>query len=299
MKKLLLLASVLPQFLFAQDFQSQFYQALNEKDSLKKLEVLENWKASSPVPPAAEYYAAAFNYHVNLARTELLEISPEAASDEAMTILDSNGNVEGYIHSRISYDEAKISEAIILLDEGLNHYPNRLDLHFGKIYVLGQTQNWGRFTSAILNTIDYSKEIDNQWLWEHNSDFSPTPQEDFLGSMQDYQLQLYNTEDDALMTNMRAIANKILEHYPDHTVSLSNLALTYMVEEKWDQAIASLDKARSLDEADMVIVANLAHSYRMKGDTNKAREYYLIMRESDDLEIVDFAEYMLEQLEAE
>lgn len=72
-----------------------------------------------------------------------------------------------------------------------------------------------------------------------------------------------------------------------------------MVDQKWDQAIAALDKARSLDQGDMIIVANLAHSYKMKGNIDQARAYYLIMRDSDDIEIVDFAEYMLEQLETE
>ena len=299
MKKIILLLLGLPFLSEGQNFKTLFDSAFVQEDTAQQAIILSEWKALGEEAGglSGEYYAAAFNYQVNLARTEVLEITQNPSQPDAIAILDSNGNYEGYMQSKVSYDEARILRGIEILDEGLDQHPTRLDLRFGKIYILGETENWGRFTTAILNTIDYGKEIDNQWLWEFDSAFSENPEEDFLASLQDYQLELYNTQDDELMPNMRAIANKVLSHYPEHIVSLSNLALTDMVEQKWDAALIHLEKAHALDGEDPILIANLAHCHKMKGDLEKAKQYYLILRENPDPDIADFAVQMLETLD--
>ena len=299
MKKLAFLSILLlPILARAQNFQALFDSAFAQEDTVSQFHILQEWKAAGETGAlSGEYYAAVFNYHVNIARTEVLEITQNPSQPDAIAILDSNGNYEGYMQSKVSYDEARMGKGIEILDEGLDQNPKRLDLRFGKIYILGETENWGRFTTAILNTIDIGKEIDNQWLWEYDSAFSENPEEDFLASLQDYQLELYNTQDDGLIPNMRAIANKVLSHYPEHIVSLSNLALTDMVEQKWDAALIHLEKAHALDSEDPILIANLAHCHKMKGDLKKAKQYYLILRENPDPDIADFAVQMLETLD--
>jgi len=84
-----------------------------------------------------------------------------------------------------------------------------------------------------MKTIDYSVINDNQWTWANNEN-QENGKDFFLSSLQDYQVQLYNTGNDDLLLNMREIANEVLKFYPNHIESLSNLSITYLLTGEYD-----------------------------------------------------------------
>jgi hypothetical protein len=114
---------------FAQDYKAQFLSALESgNDSLQRV-VLDQWKLATP--EEAEYYVVGFNYHVNLALTEVMGILPDPPQGEAFAINDSTGEVVGYMGSYISRDSVHTELALQTIRERIAAYPNRLDMHFG------------------------------------------------------------------------------------------------------------------------------------------------------------------------
>ena len=265
-----LLFSVISQ-MFGANYQSDFNKYFKNKDFVNQLKTLKSWEKSSPKD--AELYTCYFNYYYARSQEEVLSLTVDKPDGEALIIGDSTGKVAGYIGSQTTTDKSNFKMCIRKIDEGIALFPNRLDMRFGKIYALGQVKDWEDFTSEIIKAIKYSKDNNNNWTWTNN-EIKEEGKEFFLSSLQDYQLQLYNTEDDKLLTNMRDIAIAVLEVYPNHIESLSNLSITYMVSKNYDKAIEVLLRAESLNPKDGIVLMNLAHGYKMKGDKVKSILYY-------------------------
>ena len=69
---------------FSQDYQEQFLTAFESgNDSIQRV-VLDAWKLATPQD--AEYFVAEFNYHVNLAYSEVMGILPDPPQGEAFAI---------------------------------------------------------------------------------------------------------------------------------------------------------------------------------------------------------------------
>jgi tetratricopeptide (TPR) repeat protein len=129
-----------------------------------------------------------------------------------------------------------------------------------------------------------------------NNEKKETGKDFFLSSLQDYQLQLYNTGNDDLLVNMRKIANEILKYYPNHIESLSNLAITYLLTQQYDNAIKPLLKAEKINPKDYIVLSNLAHAYKLKGDKEKTIEYYEKTIEYGDEQAKQYAKQQLKEL---
>ena len=273
MKKffLLFVTGILSPLVYSQDYQTQFNELFQKGNTLSQRLVLENWERDDP--KNAELYTCYFNYYINHSKRELLALTNEEPDEESLVISDESNNPVGYLGSDIYYDKIEFERGIDKINKGIELYPNRLDMRFGKIYAFGLTEDWRRFTDEIIVTINYSIVNDNNWTWTNNEEVN-SDANDFLLSIQDYQLQLYNTGDDDLLLNMREIALAVLKHYPDHIESLSNLSITYMVLGENDKAIEYLLKAEKLNPRDYIILGNIAEAYKRKGDTNMAAEYY-------------------------
>jgi tetratricopeptide (TPR) repeat protein len=281
-------------FCFSQDYKSDFNKYLDESDSAKQHEVLIKWE--NDTPKDAELFTCYFNFYFNLAEQEVLSLSTEEPDGEGLILTDSLGNTAGYMGTYTFYDSALLEMAFHKIDEGIKLYPNRLDMRFGKIFVLGRAEIWDRFTEEIIKTISYSATNNNNWTWTNNEEVEDG-KEFFLSNLQDYQLTLYDTGDDSLLFNMRSIGEEILKYYPEHIESLSNVSITYIIFEDYDKAIEYLQKATEIDPIDGVVLSNLAYAYKLKGDKKMAIKYYKKMLKLDEEEAVEFAKKQIEELE--
>lgn len=279
--------------LFAQDFQSQFLNACESNDTTKQREVLIKWENKDPNDP--ELYTSRFNYHFTKSRKEVLELSNDEPNGDALVLTDSLGKNSGFIGSKIIYNPAEIEKALSCIEKGIEQYPYRLDMRFGKIYVLGQLEDWDSFTNEIIAIIGLSATKSSPWLWTNNEE-QEADNEFMLSVMQDYQLQLYNTQNDSLLLNMRRIANTVLENNPNHIESLSNLSITYSLLGEFDKALNPLLKAELIAPDDYVVIANIAGAYKEIGNTNKSIEYYKKLLEFDEVGVADYAKQQLELL---
>ncbi len=273
MKKIfvLLLTLAITSLVFSQDFNQEFNKYFDTKDTLKQLETLIQWEKSYPNDP--ELYTSFFNYYINKSRKELIALSKTLPDGDSFELKDSLNNTAGYLGSQISYEEREFQKGIEIISKGIGLFPDRLDMRFGKIYALGLIKDWEDFTEQIILTIQYSVKNKNEWKWTNNEKQNDG-KDLFLSSLQDYQLQLYDTNDDNLLINMRNIANEVLKYYPDHIESLSNLSVTYLLSGEYEKGIEPLLKAEKIDPKDYIVLSNIAQGYKLKGDKKKAIEYY-------------------------
>jgi tetratricopeptide (TPR) repeat protein len=295
MKELLgiLVFSILTNFCFGQDYKAKFDQFLQDGDTTNQIELLTKWESEDSKNP--ELFTSYFNYYFLKSRQEFLSMSTKQPKDQSLQLQDSTGRVAGFLGSEIVYNPEIFQKAIDKIDEGIKMYPNRLDMRFGKIYALGQAENWDNFSNEIIKTIQYSTENNNQWTWTFNEK-KENGKDFFLGSIQDYQLSLYETENDDLLKNMRAIAEEILKIYPDHIESLSNISITYLLTGEYDKGIEALLRAEEIDPNDGIVLSNIAQGYNLKGDIDNSIKYYEKMLKLDDPRAVEFAKQQIEKL---
>ena len=291
----LILTGFIFSFAVAQDYQGDFQKYFQENDTINQFKTLTEWEKEYPKDP--ELFTSYFNYYFNISRDEILVVAAgdPPANEKYLSLTDSSGNYAGFIGSKINYDKSNLKKGLDKITEGISLYPNRLDMRFGKIYVLGQINDWSSFTKEIVKTIEYSHINNNQWSWTNNEK-QKDGKEFFLSSLQDYQVQLYNTGNDDLLLNMREIANTILKYYPNHIESLSNLSLTYLLTGEYDKGLEPLLKAEKINPKDYIVLSNIAWGYKLKGDKEKAIKYYEKTIEYGDERTKTFAKKQIEEL---
>lgn len=280
-------------FSAAQSYREDFIKHLKAEDSTAQMALLTKWEQEKPDDPAL--FVSYFNHYFMQGKEDVLTMESGLSSGDDIQVQDSSGDVKGFIGSTTLYDSRIIDKGIVYINKGIAKYPSRLDMRFGKIFVYGQMENWEGFTTEIMESISYSDEIKNQWTWS-NGDPLENSESFFLSALQTYQIQLFDTEKDSLLGNMRRIANHILTFYPDHIPSLSNLSITYLLTEEYEKGLEPLLKAKKLDPKDAIVLSNIARIYVLKEDNKKAIKYYKKVLKYGEGQTKEFAEEQIEVL---
>ncbi len=279
----------------AEEFRTEYSSYVKRSDTTKMRVTLSNWEAKYPTD--AELFTGYFNYYFLLAKKEVLVLSTEPPTGESLKLLDSSSQTAGFMGSEIYYDSVLVRKGLEKIDQGIALYPNRLDMRFGKIYVLGLLQNYELFTQEIINTVAFSSTNKNEWTWTNNE--KKEDGESFLlESMQNYQMQLYNTGRDDLLFNMRQIAEEILKYHPKHLVSLANIGLTYLIVGLYDEALVSMLQAEEINPKDHVVLSNIGYTYTELGNKPKAIEYFEKVLQYGDDDAKEFAKGQLKKLKS-
>lgn len=266
-------------FIFGQSNYQKFNELYQKGDTVAVQNLLKSWEATNP---DAEFYVSSVNYYFNKSRKEVLAIDKNLPKSEALEIKNESGKTVAYLFSKDSYDTKLLQKTFKYFDEGIEKFPDRLDIRFGKIFTLGQIGDYENFTKEIVKTIQYSAQNKNNWLWSENAKFDGGEKE-FLLSIQDYNNQIYDTNDDSLLKYMKQMNEEVLKYYPNHVESLSNLSIVYMIGGKFDDALTNLLKAEKLSPEDFIVLNNIAYAYKMKGDKENATKYYnLVMKYGDE-----------------
>jgi tetratricopeptide (TPR) repeat protein len=282
-------------FCYGQNYKDEFTRYFNEGDTARQKEILTRWEDKDS--KNAELFTSYFNYYFRKSQEETLAITKDEPQGESLSFIDSTGKTAGFIGSEIIYSQKYFRKAIDKINEGIKLYPNRLDMRFGKIHVLGLVGDWSNYTDEIVKTIQYSTKNDNHWTWTNNV-VKENGEDFFFSSLQDYQVRLYDTGDDRLLANMQTIANEILRIKPNHVESLSNLSITYLLNKKYDEAIGVLLRAEKIAPDDAIVLGNIAQGYKLKGDNKKAVEYYEKVMKIGDQEAVEYARKQIKELQS-
>ena len=280
MKKLyLLFLFFVSEILFSQNYYHQFLELMKENDTVNTKKILLEWEKVNNNDP--EFYVAAVNFYFNQSQEEVLSLTTEHPKSESLTLKDETGKTAGYIGSSVYYKSKYLKKTFWYFDEAIKKFPNRLDIRFGKIYSLEKIGDYENFTKEIISAIEYSKVINNQWLWSENKKYDDG-KKGFLGSIQDYINQLFNTNNDALLKNMRVISEEVLKHYPNEIEFVTNIGTTYLIENNMDKALEYLLSAEKINNKDYIVLNNIGRAYEIKGDTSNAIKYYELTEKYGD-----------------
>lgn len=279
-----------------QTFKKQFNDLVSKKDTLAQQQLLDKWEKADSNDP--ELYVAYFNYFVKKSKKEIVRLDNNPKGKDGFRIMDKDSSKKepvGYMYGDTYYDFDLLKKGFDYIDKGIEKHPNRLDMRFGKIYMFGQTEDYEKFTAEIIKTVDYSSINKNKWTWSDNKPLDE-PKDFMLSSIQDYQVQLYNTENDDLLDNMKRIAEAVLKHYPDHIESLSNLSIVFMLQKQYDKALEPLLKAEKLNPKDYIVLSNIAQAYKLKGETKNAIKYYELTIKYGDEQAKNYAKGQIDEL---
>lgn len=278
-------------FAAGQHYKEQFAEVLGKNDTGAALQLMHRWKEHAPKDP--ELFIACFNYYVQRSREEIISLNPAKKDAQSFTVNDSaTGEPIAFLSDGIQYQPGLLQQGFACINEGIALYPKRLDMRFGKIYMLGEAGNYDTFAREIIAATEYDHKIGHAWQWSEGK-----PLENagafFLSSLQTYINTIYNTGDDNLLPLMRSISETVIRYYPDHVESLSNIALTYLIAGDYNHALSYLLKAEHAAPEDIVVLNNIAEAYQRKNDAVNARVYYeKIIRYGDKNDAMDAKEKM-------
>ena len=246
---------------FSQDYYAQFKSISNDTAALGRF--LTEWNKNKPDDP--ELYVAYYNYFIRKSRTQLANLDKFQQGEESLQLKDpTTGKVVAYRNGGVTYDRDLLEQGFHYIDIGIEKYPSRLDMRFGKIYMLGRINDYERFTETLVAAIDYSQKIDLKWTWAYSTPLD-NPKESMLSAEQDYITQLLDAGDSQL-DNIKKIAEAVLKYYPDNVANLSNLAITYTLKEDYSNALDILLKANTIAPTDGIVLNDIAYCYDSKGD---------------------------------
>ncbi|MBC7425979.1 MAG: tetratricopeptide repeat protein [Bacteroidia bacterium] len=294
--RIFLITVLLLQFGIDCNAQNYFnrYEALIElKDTTGQKAFLRKWETESPRDP--ELYVCYYNYYIQKSMSETLSLVKQPIGVNIFELADSAVNDVGYLSNNVQYNPVFVKKAMEYIEKGIKLFPDRLDLRFGKIYILGEMRNYKEFTTEIIKAIQYSDTIKNAWLWSFD-ERKKDGKTFFLENIHSYVLKIYDTNDDKLLENMKQISESVLSYYPDHIQSLSNISVVYMIRNQYDLALTYLLRAEKVDSKDFVVLANIAHAYKLKGDKKNAIKYYKKTQKHGDADTKDFAREQIAEL---
>jgi len=279
--------------LLAQDFRTTFRELSGKGDSAATLKLLHTWQKAKPNDP--EMYVAFYNYYALEGLKEVLSLQNEQPGGKSFQLTDSTGKVAGYLGSQPALNINYLNQGFKYIDSAIAKFPTRLDMRFGKVYVLGRMEDYEKFTREIIKTIEYGQRINFKWLWTDNKPLDD-PEKFMLGSVQDYVIQLFNAGDQ-YTGYMGDIAQTILKYKPDHVESLSNLSISYMIKKDYPHAVEQLLKAEKLAPHDYIVLNNIAYCYELEGNKPNAINYYKLVKQYGDDDAKAAADKKIEVLQ--
>ena len=279
-----------------QAFKQQFSDLVSKKDTVGQQQLLEKWEKADSNDP--ELFVAYFNFYVIKSKKEMVTLGQNPKGKDVLQIMDQDTTKKepvAFMYGDTYYEPNLLSKGFDWVSKGIEKHPNRLDMRFGKVYMFGQLEDYEKFTTEIIKTIDYSNENKNKWTWADSKPLDD-PKGFMLSSIQDYQLQLYNTENDKMLDNMKRIAETVLKYYPNHIESLSNISIVFLLKKQYDKALEPLLKAEKLNPKDHIVLGNIAQAYKLKDDNKNAIKYYELTLKHGDEQAKKYAQGQIDEL---
>lgn len=289
----LLLCTLCFNILFGQSNYDKFKVLFKTNDTAKIKAFIKQWEAASPNDP--ELYTSAINFYFINSRQEILSLDKQQVKPQSFKITDSAGNTTGYLSSNAAYNIKVVSMAINYANTGINKFPDRLDIRFGKCYMLQQIGDYENFTQELIKAIDYSAINKNNWLWTENKK-QEGGEAFFLLTIQDYLKQLYDTQNDSLLTYVKQIGEATIKYYKNSVEILTTTAVACLLTNNYSKAIEYLKQAETLNPKDYIVLSDIAQAYKQTGDKENAIKYYKLVEKYGDESTKQLAKKNIKEL---
>ena len=278
----------------AQNYQNKLKDLYAANDTSAQSLLLKEWELKSPADP--ELYIASFNHYMRKSKEEQLALEKTQRAQASLQRADSTADIAAMYGNQNAFTDYYGDKALEYLQKGILKFPDRLDLRFTRIQALGQKERYDEYTYDIIQTLEQSNTNKNAWK-ATNNELIKDPQKFMLGGVQEFVVQLYNTNDYTLLESMRAISQTALKYYPQHIESLSNLSIVYLLKKQYDKALDPLLKAEKLAPKDVIVLSNIAKAYTMKEDLENATAYYQLCIKYGDAKVKKYAQEQIDALQ--
>lgn len=264
-------------------YYEQFVQLLRQQDTVALRKLLPEWEKEEG--KTGDLYAAWANYYTMTARESMLSLSSGKPKEGEMALMlaDSLGaDTVGYIGGITHYEPTRMIKAFATLNEGIQKYPDRLDLHFGKIHLLFEDERYDEVPEAIHATLLRSKVNGNRWLWTNDVVAGKEGQQEnmYLDGLQDYFNRLFENEaHDSIMT---VVVDDVLHFYPDNLKFLNDKGALLAIAGKWSEALKVFLRLHESDREDEIVINNIARCYLEVGNMDEAENYFRRLLKSKD-----------------
>ena len=164
--------------------------------------------------------------------------------------------------------------------------------------MLGRIKEYSAYTDEVINLINYSVKIDNNWKGD-GFKLLDRPVEMFEDAVLEFQGRLFADNDALLYNNIIQISNEMLKCYPYNIQSRINLSTIYIKQKEYDKSIDILQKALEMDKNNPIVSYNLAHVFGLKGDIVNAKKYFeltVVNAEGKEEKLKSIAQKQLETM---
>jgi len=309
MKRIFIIAllSAMCGFATAQGVYDRFYEAVNEGDSAGMAAAISEIRASGD--QSAERYVAEYNFYVNnallfsgMTSSTVYPDENEHVVGDIMTLTDSTGEVAGYMYFIENWDEAIADSGIAVINKGIALYPDRLDMHYGKIHLLRKLRWWNAYADAIHATLDYAENHRKTLVFpEGGAPIDTILIEGILDYERDLFAAIQESPDSLAFATrlelLRGIAEHMLHLFPTDVYSMNIMAVTYQLVEDRQNTLKWLLAAEKVAPKDIVVLSNIADTYHNLGDKKNERKYLEKIIKHGDEETVKRAKEYLKELD--
>lgn len=98
------------------------------------------------------------------------------------------------------------------------------------------------------------------------------------------------------MEQAQALIEAAAARYPGNIMYISNAGILALTKGDLNKALDKFLQAEKLDMKDHVVLLNIAYTYKELGNKEKAKEYYLKVKEYCSPEIAAEAEQLMQEL---
>ena len=290
----LVLATLATTLLNAQqNWFDKYKKLLNSNDTVALKKCIMQWEKANPESP--DVIAAWYNYYIKRAMNNVLQLSTVQPADgkQYMELQnDTTKQTAGYLYEQTVYNPELTKQAFAKIDEGIQKFPNRLDLPFGKVHILLQQEEYDTALKELEKVIERSKTNHSQWLWTQNKPLE-NPKEFLIDTMQDYFRQLIGTPDNQLAYQLN---EAMLTLYPEDIRLRSNKASLLAIGGKYFEALPLFASIHKDAPEDDIVTCNLAYCYEKTGDKKTAIVYYRQVANSKNPDIAATSKQALHEL---
>lgn len=270
-------------------------QLLEKREYIAADSLIREIKATDSLDP--DYFILCINYYFCRAEQPRIEIRQGGITAESLIALyDNQGNEVGGIVNRPSFNSDTLHIGLQILDSGIAHHPQRLDMRFGKTYTCFEARLYEESADALVKILAHHRSQTSDWQLDRGMPLSKGGDEYVLENVQGYIRDFFDIASPISDSLVTEISQELIETFPNSAYGYVNLSSILRLKKDYDSSLVLLQKAYQIDSSDPIVVINLAMTAEEAGRVEVAVEYFTKLLSIGNVDHQELARSHLEKL---